>query len=86
MGFTGPLLRINYNGERFMNEDTCAADAEYPIELQPKHKCFMITDGHFEENAAKCVNTFAPACRMGRAVGDGTIFKGETLRELFSNT
>ena len=54
MGFTGPLLRINYNGERFMNEDTCAADAEYPIELQPKHKCFMITDGHFEENAAKC--------------------------------
>ena len=86
MGFTGPLLRINYNGERFMNEDTCAADAEYPIELQPKHKCFMITDGHFEENAAKCVNTFAASlAEWDERVGDGTIFKGETLRELFES-
>ena len=86
MGFTGPLLRINYNGERFMNEDTCAADAEYPIELQPKHKCFMITDSHFEENAAKCVNTFAATlAEWDERVGDGTIFKGQTLRELFES-
>ncbi len=86
MGFTGPLLRINYNGERFMNEDTCAADAEYPIELQPKHKCFMICDANFEEQAAKCVNTFAATLEeWDERVGDGTIFKGETLQELFES-
>ncbi len=86
MGFTGPLLRINYNGKRFMNEDTCAADAEYPIELQPKHKCFMICDSHFEEQAAQCVNTFSSTlAEMDERVGDGTIFKGETLEELFDS-
>ena len=86
MGFTGPLLRINYNGKRFMNEDTCAADAEYPIELQPKHKCFMICDSHFEEQAAQCVNTFAAALSdWDEQVGNGTIFKGDTLEELFAS-
>lgn len=86
MGFTGPLLRINYNGKRFMNEDTCAADAEYPIELQPKHKCFMLCDSHFEEQVAQCVNTFPAALADWDArVGDGTIFKGETLKELFDS-
>lgn len=86
MGFTGPLLRINYNGKRFMNEDTCAADAEYPIELQPKHKCFMICDAHFPEQAAQCVNTFpAPLEEWDARVGAGTIFKGDTLEELFSS-
>ena len=86
MGFTGPLLRINYNGKRFMNEDTCAADAEYAFELQPKHKCFMITDSHFEENAAQCVNTFAATLAdWDERVGDGVIFKGDTLEELFKS-
>ncbi len=86
MGFTGPMLRINYNGKRFMNEDTCAADAEYPIELQPQHKCFMITDAHFEERAGQCVNTFAATLgEWDQRVGDGTIFKGNTLRELFES-
>ena len=86
MGFTGPLLRINYNGKRFMNEDTCAADAEYPIELQPKHKCFMICDSHFEEQAAQCVKTFAATlAEWDERAGDGTIFKGETLKELFDS-
>ena len=86
MGFTGPLLRINYNGKRFMNEDTCAADAEYALELQPKHKCFMIADANFEEDAKLCVNTFAATLdEWDQRVGDGTIFKGNTLKELFES-
>ncbi len=86
MGFTGPLLRINYDGQRFMNEDTCAADAEYALELQPKHKCFMVCDSHFEEQAAQCVNTFAATLAdWDEQVGGGTIFKGDTLEELFES-
>lgn len=86
MGFTGPMLRINYHGNRFMNEDTCAADAEYALELQPQHKCFMICDSHFDEQAPQCVNTFAASLADWDArVGDGTIFKGETLEDLFNS-
>ena len=56
------------------------------IRDRPKHKCFMITDSHFEENAAKCVNTFAATlAEWDERVGDGTIFKGQTLRELFES-
>ena len=86
MGFTGPMLRLNYNGKRFMNEDTCAADTEYAFELQPKHKAFMIVDSHFNEYAPRCVNTFGTTTEdFDQRAGDGTIFKGATLKELFES-
>ena len=85
-GFTGPLLRINYDGKRFMNEDSSAADSEYPIELQPKSKCFVICDAHAEEQALQCINTgFISFEYWDSLVGNGVIFKGDTLEELLSS-
>ena len=86
MGFTGPMLRLNYNGKRFQNEDVAATECEFAFELQPKKKVFAIFDSHFDEQAPQCVNTFASSlAELDARVGDGTIFKGETLEELFAS-
>ena len=86
MGFTGPLLRLNYNGKRVSNEDLAATEYEFIVENQPKKKMFNIFDSHFDEFAAKCVNTFStPLAMVDQSVGNGAIFKGETLEELFKS-
>lgn len=86
MGFTGPLLRLNYNGKRVSNEDIAATECEFIVENQPKKKVFAIFDSHFDEFAAKCVNTFAtPLMTLEEQVGNGVIFKGNTLEELFKS-
>ena len=86
MGFTGPMLRLNYNGKRFQNEDVAATECEFDFEKQPGKKAFMIIDSHFDEYAPLCVNTFAaPLAQFDEQAGNGTIFKGETLEELFSS-
>ena len=86
MGFTGPLLRLNYNGKRVSSEDIAATEYEFIVEHQPKKKMFNIFDSHFDEFAAKCVNTFAsPLAALEESVGNGVIFKGATLEELFKS-
>ena len=46
----------------------------------------MICDSHFEEQAPQCVNTFPAALSDWDArVGDGSIFKSDTLEELFES-
>ena len=86
MGFTGPLLRLNYNGKRFQNEDVAATECEFAFEKQPQKKAFMVFDAHFDEQAPQCINTFASSLQeMDARVGDGVIFKGATLKELFES-
>jgi len=81
-----PFMRLNYKGQRFMNEDTCAADAEYPVELQPKHKCFMIWDSHYAEQVPTFVNMFPVSSdSLEKAVDNKTVFKANTLKELLSS-
>ena len=86
MGFTGPLLRLNYNGKRFQNEDVAATECEFAFEKQPQKKAFMVFDAHFDEQAPQCINTFSSSLQeMDARVGDGVIFKGATLKELFES-
>lgn len=86
MGFTGPMLRLNYNGKRFQNEDVAATECEFAFEKQPQKKAFMIFDAHFDEQAPQCINTFSSSLKeLDARVGDGVIFKGATLEELFKS-
>lgn len=86
MGFTGPMLHLNYNGKRFHNEDVAATECEFAFENQPQKKAFLIFDSHFDEQTPRCVNTFASSlAEMDARVGDGVIFKGETLEKLFGS-
>ncbi|WP_417135402.1 FAD-binding protein [Rubneribacter badeniensis] len=86
MGLTAPLLRLNYHGERFQNEDVAATECEYAFEKQPQKKAFLVFDSHLDEQIPLFINTFASTLsEFDERVGDGTIFKGETLEELFSS-
>ncbi len=86
MGLTAPLLRLNYNGVRFQNEDVAATECEYAVDRQPKQKFFLIFDSHLDEQTPMFINTFAsPLSDFDARVGDGVIFKGNTLEELFES-
>ncbi len=84
MGLTSPHLRLNYNGVRFMNEDANCSDCEVSLERQPKTKCFAIVDAHLDEQAAEdAAGATYNTAALEEAVDNETIFKGETLEELF---
>ena len=86
MGLTAPLLRLNYHGKRFQNEDVAATECEFAFDMQPKRKAFLVFDSHLDEQLPLFINTFAsPLEEFDARVGDGTIFKGETLEELFAS-
>ena len=84
-GFTGPMLRLNYHGERFMNEDSNVSDCELALDRQPKRKAFIIFDSHLDEQVADgMVCEFSTSIEATEeAVDNETVFKGETLEELF---
>lgn len=83
-GLTSPHLRLNYNGERFMNEDTNCSDCELVFDRQPQRKAFLIFDGHLDEQVGDCILDFPTTLAEIDAKVDGkTVFKGDTLEELF---
>ena len=79
MGFTGPLLRLNYNGKRFQNEDVAATECEFAFEKQPQKKAFMVFDAHFDEQAPQCINTFASSLQEMDARGRRRHLQGRDL-------
>ena len=84
MGITSQHLRLNYNGVRFCNEDVNCSDFEVILERQPKTKCFLIVDGHLNEQVAADASGTSYTLETLDAQVDGeNIFKGETLEELF---
>lgn len=83
-GLTSQHLRLNYNGQRFMNEDSNVSDCEIPFDRQPKRKAFQILDGHFDEQIDDCVTEFGSTLEQMDAKVDGeTVFKADTLEGLF---
>ena len=84
--FTGPMLRLNYDGKRFMNEDSNVSDCELAFDRQPKRKVFMFFDSHLDEQiAAGIVSEFStslaemdgrsttrPSSRLTRSRGSST--------------
>lgn len=86
MGLTAPLLRLNYNGQRFQNEDVAATECEFAFDMQPKRKAFLIFDSRLDEQFPLFINTFPfTLADFDARVGDGTIFKADTLEELFAS-
>ena len=83
-GCTSQHLRLNYNGQRFMNEDTNVSDCELAFDRQPKRKAFLIFDSHFEEQIANCVTEFSYTMdQWEEKVDNETVFKADTLEGLF---
>ena len=83
-GCTSQHLRLNYNGQRFMNEDTNVSDCELAFDRQPKKKAFLVFDSHFEEQIANCVTEFSYTMdQWEEKVDNETVFKGDTLEGLF---
>ncbi|BDE97053.1 FAD-dependent oxidoreductase [Raoultibacter timonensis] len=94
VGMTTPHLHLNYNGERFMNEEIDCTDVEVALESQPQGKCFLIFDSHLDEQAPQ---SFDPV--KGRVLGRGpwtlaqmeervdgeTVFKADTIEELLAS-
>lgn len=80
---TSPHLRLNYNGERFMNEDCNCSDCELSFDRQPKRKVFMIVDAHLDEQLTQCIENSGSIADFESKVDNETVFKGETLDELF---
>jgi succinate dehydrogenase/fumarate reductase flavoprotein subunit len=87
MGVMGaaPYLRLNWRGERFMNEDISNVNDEYQIDIQPRRQYLMFWDSKFPEYS-DLVGLF-PASQesIDAAIGEGKCFKGETLEELLNN-
>ncbi len=85
MGLTTPNLRLNYNGKRFMNEDSNCSDTEVVLERQPKTKAFLICDSHIEEQSQQAVTEGGAYTleQLDGLVDNESVFKGETLDELF---
>ena len=85
-GLTSPHLRLNYNGERFMNEDSNCSDCELAFDRQPQRKAFLIFDSHLEEQVGDCILDFPTTlAEMEERVDGKTVFKADTLEELFSS-
>lgn len=86
MGITTPHLRLNYNGVRFMNEDANCSDTEVSVERQPQTKAFLICDSHLDEQAATdAAGTLYTCASLDEQVDGETIFKADTLEELFES-
>ena len=86
MGLTSPHLRLNYNGQRFMNEDTNCSDTELVYDRQPKRKAFLFFDSHLDEQLPSCILDFPTTLAELDAKVDGkTVFKGETIDELLAS-
>lgn len=47
---TAPFLRLNLNGERFMNEDQGGQAVQNQLEAQPERKCWTIFDSTWAES------------------------------------
>ena len=83
-GCTSQHLRLNYNGQRFMNEDTNVSDCELAFDRQPKKKAFLIFDSHYGEQIVDCVTEFSYTMEEWDAkVDNETVFKADTLEGLF---
>lgn len=86
MGLTAPLLRLNYHGKRFQNEDVAATECEFAFEKQPQKKAFLVFDSHLDEQMPMFINTFGSTlAEFDEKAGNGTIFKGDTLEALFKS-
>ena len=86
MGITTPHLRLNYNGVRFMNEDANCSDTEVSVERQPQTKAFLICDSHLDEQTATDPAGSTYTCAtLDEQVDNETIFKADTLEELFES-
>ena len=84
-GCTSQHLRLNYNGQRFMNEDTNVSDCELAFDRQPKKKAFLVFDAHYGEQIENCVTEFSYTMEDWDAkVDNETVFKADTLEELFA--
>ena len=84
-GCTSQHLRLNYNGQRFMNEDTNVSDCELAFDRQPKKKAFLVFDSHYGEQIENCVTEFSYTMEDWDAkVDNETVFKGDTLEDLFA--
>ena len=83
-GCTSQHLRLNYNGQRFMNEDTNVSDCELAFDRQPKKKAFLVFDSHYGEQIENCVTEFSYTMEDWDAkVDNETVFKADTLEGLF---
>ncbi|MGV8084053.1 MAG: FAD-dependent oxidoreductase [Coriobacteriia bacterium] len=87
MGVMGaaPYLRLNWRGERFMNEDISNVNDEYQVDLQPRRQYLMFFDGKFAEYPELAGLMPASQESIDTAIKDGKCFKGETLEELLDN-
>ena len=84
-GCTSQHLRLNYNGQRFMNEGTNVSDCELVFDRQPKKKAFLVFDAHYGEQIENCVTEFSYTMEDWDAkVDNETVFKADTLEELFA--
>ena len=83
-GLSAPTLRLNYNGERFMNEDCSVSDWELSLDRQPKRKNFVIFDSHLDEHMTDAVVEQTMTLADVEAKVDGeSYFKADTLEGLF---
>lgn len=94
VGMTTPHLHLNYNGERFMNEEMDCTDVEVALESQPQGKCFLLFDSHLDEQSPLAYDPV-----KGRVLGRGpwtlaqmeervdgeTVFKADTIEELLES-
>lgn len=85
MGLTSPHLRLNYNGQRFMNEDSNCSDCELAFDQQPQRKAFLIFDSHLDEQLPSCYLDFPTSLdEIDQLVDNETVFKADTLEDLFA--
>lgn len=83
----GPVFRINWHGERFMNEEISNVNMEYQVDLQPRRQAINVFDSKYP-SYSQFAGGMGAADQEGidAAVETGIIvFKGETLEELFDN-
>ena len=83
---TAPYLRINWFGNRFMNEEISNVNTEYPINLQPRHQYLVIFDSKFADypELGGMMGAISQD-RLDSSVESGAAFKGDTLEELLDN-
>jgi succinate dehydrogenase/fumarate reductase flavoprotein subunit len=87
MGVMGaaPYLRLNWHGERFMNEDISNVNDEYQVDIQPRRQYLMFFDGKFAEYPELAGLMPASQESIDAAIEAGKCFKGETVDELLDN-
>ena len=82
-GLSSPNLRLNYNGERFMNEDASVSDWELALDRQPKRKAFTIFDANLDTQMADAVvEQTMTLAQVEEKVDGESYFKADTIEEL----